>query len=627
MARDGGADRSLILPPGIPDAKTVGRILELSGWAIGAGSGRRAVWEARPSDDGEVGIFPLHLGAPHRIGGLRVETWGGGPLGPTIEEILQREPLDDTALLDRAKAAMARMRHWGLATAPLPAGPSVPGPDPGFVLVVDDAAGTARRNDLLELLFLAREEHPGQRILVLAPPGGGQIRDGDLGEGAVRLAGSPPIRDLLEGARAVFTVAAPLGFDAIMAGHRPVVLGEPFYAARGLTDDRGPLTRRHRNLTRAQLFAAAMIMAPSWYDPHRDALCEVETAISAEAALSRSEREDARGYVAAGLSLWKRAHMARMLGGRVRFVRHAERGAGIAERLDRPLLLWGSAPAPARAREVLRVEDGFLRSNGLGARLVPPLSLALDDLGIYHDPGNESRLDRLIAEAPRLPQAEIQRAELLVARIVGLGLSKYNIRDLPAGDVAPGTILVPGQVEDDASIMKGAGAVRTNVGLLREVRAANPGATILYKPHPDVEAGLRRGRVAAAEALEFADRIVSGDPAALLGPGVSVWTMTSLLGFEALLRGLPVTTLGAPFYAGWGLTRDLGPVPAWRTARPTLAGLAHAALIGYPRYVDPRSGLACPPEVAVERLAAGEGPPATGLLARLQGLRATLMPR
>jgi capsular polysaccharide export protein len=68
-------------------------------------------------------------------------------------------------------------------------------------------------------------------------------------------------------------------------------------------------------------------------------------------------------------------------------------------------------------------------------------------------------------------------------------------------------------------------------------------------------------------------------------------------------------------------------VPARRSARPGLAGLAHAVLIGYPRYVDPRTGLPCPPEVAVERLAADEVPRASGLLARLQGLRATLLAR
>ena len=99
--------------------------------------------------------------------------------------------------------------------------------------------------------------------------------------------------------------------------------------------------------------------------------------------------------------------------------------------------------------------------------------------------------------------------------------------------------------------------------------------------------------------------------------------MTSLLGFEALLRGKPVTVTGAPFYAGWGLTRDLGEVPARRTARPDLVQLAHAALIAYPRYFDPVSNRPCPPEVVLERLATGRLPHPGALnriTAKLQGI-------
>jgi capsular polysaccharide export protein len=125
----------------------------------------------------------------------------------------------------------------------------------------------------------------------------------------------------------------------------------------------------------------------------------------------------------------------------------------------------------------------------------------------------------------------------------------------------------------------------------------------------------------------LADATLAGvDAAAALAVADEVWTITSTLGFEALLRGLPVTCLGAPFYAGWGLTRDLGPVPERRTARPGLAGLIHAALIAYPRYRDPVSGLPCPPEVIVERLAAGTPlprGPTLRVLARLQGLLAS----
>ncbi len=79
----------------------------------------------------------------------------------------------------------------------------------------------------------------------------------------------------------VYTVSSQLGFEAIFAGHKPRVFGQPFYAGWGLTEDRHPhaLTRRGRALTRAQLFAAAMILYPTWYDPYHDTLCELEDAI------------------------------------------------------------------------------------------------------------------------------------------------------------------------------------------------------------------------------------------------------------------------------------------------------------------------------------------------------------
>jgi capsular polysaccharide export protein len=617
---EAGGARRLILASEVP--ATAARILSLAGWEIVAeGEGaRRAVWNAAPGAVGEIGLIPIHLGDPVRVAGLRIDPGDDGRLGRSLARRLDDDPPDDTAVLDRARAAMARMRCWGLVTAPLTPAPLAPPHAPGYVLILDQPAREARRNDVQELLFLAAEEHPGAPLRVLSPPDG-LVRDNDLTGNAAWAEG--PLHALLEGARAVYTVSAALGFDAIMAGHRPVVTGEPVWAGRGLTDDRGPVTRRRRTLTRAQLFAAMMIEAPLWYDPHRDALCDIETAISAEAALLRAAREDARGYVVAGFRLWKRAWAAPMLGGRVRFVRSAAKGADLAKATGRPLVAWGACEAPEGA---LRAEDGFLRSNGLGARLVPPVSLVIDDLGIYFDPTRESRLERMIAGSGALPDAEIERARRLIARIRGLGLSKYNLR---GGGVPlePGTILVPGQVEDDASIRLGAGEVRTNLDLLRRVREANPEARIVYKPHPDVEAGLRAGKIDTAALRELADEAVTGDPALLLGPGVRVWTMTSLLGFEALLRGCEVTTTGVPFYAGWGLTRDLGAIPARRSARPPLAGLVHAALIGYPRYRDPVSGLACPAEVAVERLAAGEGPRAAGILARLQGLRATVTGR
>ena len=76
--------------------------------------------------------------------------------------------------------------------------------------------------------------------------------------------------------------------------------------------------------------------------------------------------------------------------------------------------------------------------------------------------------------------------------------------------------------------------------------------------------------------------------------------MTSLAGFEALLRGLRVVVYGRPFYAGWGLTTDLPPFDRGR--RLSLDQLVAGALILYPRYLDPLTRLPCGPEILIERL-------------------------
>jgi capsular polysaccharide export protein len=125
-------------------------------------------------------------------------------------------------------------------------------------------------------------------------------------------------------------------------------------------------------------------------------------------------------------------------------------------------------PAHARRPTALRVEDGFLRSRGLGARLVPPLSLVQDDLGIYYDPTRESRLERLIAEAARLTPAAAEAGRAADRHADPRGITKYNLAPEPAAGPAGDReiILVPGQVEDDASILRGAGDVDTNLELL-----------------------------------------------------------------------------------------------------------------------------------------------------------------
>ena len=556
-----------------------------------------------------------------------------------IETLLATHPLDDHRLLARARDGIARLHAADLSKYNLH-DPDLPTPQPGYVLVVDQLRGDAsvthgggHAATFHAMLAQARQDHPDRRIVVKTHPETALgLRPGhygpDIATAQVTLLATPVSpQQLIANAVAVYTVSSQLGLEAILLGHRPRVFGQPFYAGWGLSDDRTPLPRRTRPLTKAQLFAAAFILAPVWYDPCRDRLCSFEDALDQLEAEVRAFRCDRRGHVAAGMRLWKRGTLQRFFGGErsLRFAAAPARAAAIAARDGRDLMIWASRAPDDPALPCRRVEDGFLRSRGLGAALVPPLSLIVDDLGIHYDPRRESRLDRLIRTGP--PPGGEARARRLVARIAAHDLSKYNTGLAPPPLPGGHRILVPGQVENDASIRHGAGEVRSNLALLERVRAENPAAVILYKPHPDVAAGLRPGALCRADVLRHADLCLDdADPAMLLGQCHEVWTMTSLIGFEALLRGIGVTCLGTPFYAGWGLTRDLGPIPPWRNCRVSLARLAHAALIAYPRYRDPVSGLPCPPEVIVDRLASGRTPRA-GLtntaLAKLQGALAS----
>lgn len=644
----------------------VRRILTLAGWQVSLGAPGPEDWvgtwgksPTAPRGEAVAGLrdAPLLRVEDSFLRSVRTGREGDAPIGlnldtrgvhfdsskpSDLEHLLATHALDDTALLDRARAAIDRLQSAHLskynAFDPEDAVPKAP-----YVLVIDQTRGDAsitfggaNEATFKEMLVFARTEHPGTRVVIKAHPE--TLAGQRPGHFSAEDAGGPvelldravsPWR-LFEGATAVYTVSSQLGFEAIFAGHRPRVFGQPFYAGWGLTQDENPVARRERHLSRAQLFAAAMILYPTWYDPARDRLCQIEDAIDLLDAAARAWREDRAGYIALGMKPWKRKHLTGFFGAAkgVIFETDLARAATETTTSGARLMHWASS-APADLPEgALRIEDGFLRSRGLGAALVPPLSLVRDDLGIYYDPTRESRLEQLIAASTDLPQSELRRAERLVRKLTEHGLTKYNLA-LPAAAGLPEghRILVVGQVEDDASVRLGCDAVAGNLALLERTRAENPGAALVYKPHPDVEAGLRPGRLIDADARRFADAIAADcNPVALLDACDEVWTMTSQLGFEALLRGRAVTTLGAPFYAGWGLTRDLGKIPARRRARPRLAALAHAVLIDYPRYRDPVSGQPCPVELIVERLASGELPQTRPQLRVLSVLQTVLAP-
>ena len=644
--------------------KRVRRILSLAGYELTLGLPDRgdmvAVWGQSPNQ-----YRGQWIAKKRKAGLLRVEDAflrsvqpgraGDPPLGLILdrsgchfdasypcdlENILRHDPLKDTDLLCRAEQAIMRIRDNHISKYNAFETTQSP-PAPGYVLVIDQTFGDAAlrasgagKAEFKAMLAAARREHPDANIIIkshaetILGHRRGYFSAADATD-TIRLLATPISPwQLFDGAIAVYTISSQMGFEAILAGHTPHVFGQPFYAGWGLSKDRKPITGRTRILSRAQLFAAAMILYPIWYDPYRDRLCALEDVLDILEAQSRAWRDDHRGWVACGMRLWKRPHLQSIFGRskRIIFQNNLAKAHHTSTRHQRNLMVWASGHQDL-AFPTTRIEDGFLRSRGLGATLTPPLSLVADRLGIYYDPRAPSQLEQMIADTVTLRPDQKARAERLRQQVIGAGLTKYNAGQTAAEITGTRRILVPGQVEDDASILTAAGDIKTNLALLTAVRRANPDAIILYKPHPDVEAGLRLGAVPDRDAAASADRVLTNtDPGTLLTQIDEVWTMTSLLGFEALLRNKRVVTYGAPFYAGWGLTHDLGRPPTRRVARPDLLGLLYATLIAYPRYFDPVTRLPCPVEVVVDRLnesAPARHSPINRALSKLQGLCAS----
>ena len=417
-------------------------------------------------------------------------------------------------------------------------------------------------------------------------------------------------------------VCAPLDDElALVAG----LLGVPMFdsAAAPVAPDR----------LRAAL--GARIAAARYRDCFTGEPVDVADAV-AQLADWRRHIDGNRGIVAAsGMAFWKREAMAHFLwdGDRSPPFLSAGRGLRRAAHGRGALAIWPSrvpasaiADAAARAVPIARVEDGFLRSRGLGAGLHPPGSVVVDRSGIYYNARAVSDLEQLLA-THEFPPALVERATRLRARICATGVTKYgpeagHMIDLPAGRR---TVLAIGQVDDDQSVRLGGAGIDGNLDFLARVRRAERDAWILYRPHPDVQAGHRKGHLSDAQVLAHADAIDRGGaPLMELVQAVDeVHVLSSLTGFEALMRGCRVTVHGMPFYAGWGLTRDLAKPNGRRGRRLALDQLVAAALILYPRYLDPVTRLPCGPEIMVDRMTAGAAP-AVNWLIRLRALQGKL---
>lgn len=509
-----------------------------------------------------------------------------------------------------------------------------------YVLVADQTRGDASvrygwasEHSFAQMLAAALAENPACTVLLKVHPdvlAGRKRGYFDLAQVAqhprVQVMGLDvhPV-GLIEQASAVYVVTSQIGFEGLLWGKRVHTFGMPFYAGWGLTQDALPAPPRRSPARLEDLVHAALVDYPRYLDPDTGRPCDVERLVE-WCGFQRTMRARFPAEVyALDFSLWKKSIVRSFFSGSaVRFVRHVDDVPGPAT-----LAVWGRKPLRgtlAAQVSVVRLEDGFIRSVGLGADLVRPLSWVMDRVGIHYDSAAPSDLEFLLLTTA-FDEDLLGRARRLRERLVEGGVTKYNLAGrrwmrpaasaLLAGGVArpddqgPSglangrtVILVPGQVESDASLAHGAPGIRRNIDLLQAVRTANPDAYIVYKPHPDVVAGLRRRGQGERGALRWCDEVVDDvDLDLLLQQVDEVHTLTSQSGFEALLRGKRVVCHGQPFYAGWGLTEDILPIPR-RTRRLALDALVAGVLILYPVYVHRKTGKFTTPEQTLDDLMA-----------------------
>ena len=523
-------------------------------------------------------------------------------------------------IIERARTCIADHGLSKYNSAPRGALPAAIDRADNFVLVIDQTFGdksieygSANAASFESALQAARDENPDALVVLKTHPevSAGRKR-GYLGKtrnDERLLVLREPVNPfaLAAAAARVYVVTSTMGFEALLAGTPVSCFGRPWYSGWGATDDRVAPTRRERRRNVDDLFAAAYLDYARYLDPFthgRGSILDVINWLNLQHE-TRDRLIDAGGHgrlICVGFQRWKAHNMKPQLGfggTRTTFVHDDAALERLEVEATDRIAVWGARASAGTTRlagrtewSILRIEDGFYRSVGLGSDLLPASSLVFDAEGMYFDPGAPSALERMLNETDFSPES-LERARAVIDFIVERRLTKYNLEPPEAPAWEPGArrvVLVPGQVEDDASVELGTNSIGTNLDLLRAAREDAPDAFIVYKPHPDVLAGNRAGAVEDAQARRYADHVETA--CAVVGcveAADTVCTMTSLAGFEALLRSKDVVTHGEPFYAGWGLTDDriTRPVALARRRRTrSLEELVAAALIQYPAYWD-----------------------------------------
>lgn len=414
--------------------------------------------------------------------------------------------------------------------------------------------------------------------------------------------------ELLSHFKKVYTKTSGMGFEALMLECECVCYGMPFYAGWGLTQDKQACKRRLKKRSLEEVFYATYVLYSEYFNPYLNQKSDIFDTIYTLAKYKKIEQTNSNALYFLGFTLWKRWFMKpffKAKNNKIIFLNSLNELYKAKLNSEDKIFIWGKKYDKALlvkdfSNEIFLVEDGFLRSVFLGSDLTRPFSLIIDSKGLYVDPSKPSDLEDIL-QNHEFDESLRQRAKKLITTITQNKFSKYNglKHEKLNFNTNKKIILIPAQVEDDASMILG-GAGFDTLKLLQSVRETNENAFIVFKPHPDVLSGNRKGLKDKSIILKYCDEIienVSIDSA--INACDEVHTITSTSGFDALLRGKKVVVYGKPFYAGWGLTSDLYEIPR-RTRVLSLEELVAGVLILYPRYIHPKSKILCEVELALD---------------------------
>lgn len=478
--------------------------------------------------------------------------------------------------------------------------------DPG-VLVVDQTAGdTAIKHsgmnpgDFDRMLHDAIKENPSSPIYLKTHPdhqyrkkhscfSADILKHKDI----IILPNDMPSAEALSFCHTVYVGSSLLGMEALIHSRKVITYGWNFYAGWGLTIDRAtsPKPPRRYPVSIEQLFEAAYLRYTHYFDPDTLEPCDIHRVIDHIETQWQQWKQKSEHWITHGLSPWKKQLLPKYLGTKANSLTH--QSSNITP--ESKAITWGAKILPKELSHLplTRIEDGFIRSRGLGANFNFPLSWVFDDIGIYFDARSPSKLENIL-EKHTFSEKELTDTQILIHFLRQNKLTKYNLGisevSIPPEAADKKVILIPGQVDSDASIKYGSPKLKNNRELLAEVRRQHPDAFICYKPHPDLLSGARKDAPLWNGIEQDVDHLITnGDIISWIQAVDEIHTLTSTVGFEALLHEKPVYTYGLPFYAGWGLTHD------WltckrRTTQRTLTELTCAALILYPTYLNPHTG-------------------------------------